>query len=188
MKKLIINVFLFVFSFSTISLSFSKLPQLSNKDFILTLKKIVKTKVQLYQTPFGRMAFFQKKGKSFFGIFTPDYAKVNGYIGPTALAMILDARGKKIVWTNIVASLDTPSYVNFAKNRGLLKKVNPSKRLFLKRRKNIKLDSVSGATITSKAVEKTINLTLRKILKVIRSFQVKRNKLISSRYKIKKIN
>ncbi|MCB5253627.1 MAG: FMN-binding protein [Candidatus Cloacimonadaceae bacterium] len=88
-----------------------------------------------------------------------DYAVIKGYSGITTLGIIFDS-AYEVAKVSIIASEDTRSFVNKLKTRRFLDQ-------FIGYKKNDKMKIVTGATISSKAVIKSVEMTAAKVLPIL---------------------
>lgn len=84
---------------------------------------------------------------------------IKGYLGETPLLIALDAN-KKVLSVEMLKNSETPSYVKMVKDAGLLKQWNG---MSVKKAKKKKVDTVSGATYTSKSVILSFQAALKNI-------------------------
>lgn len=103
------------------------------------------------------------KGESKYMFFTNDFAKVYGYNGYTNTAVFLDSTFA-ITKLEIVDSDDTRSFVKRIEKSNYLKQYKSKKKI-----DNIKY--VTRATITSKAIEKSVKQSLEKIVPILKEFK-----------------
>ena len=100
-----------------------------------------------------------------------DYKKVKGFRGPSVLAVVLDEKGS-VVKVAIVKSPDTRAYVRRVRRK--LCQVTGQNVTELKR----PVLAVSGATITSKAVNATLASTLNAFQPIFAKLTFVENKLL----------
>lgn len=99
-------------------------------------------------------------GEKVFLIFTSDFHKESGYCGFTDTALLLNNRFE-VIDLEIISSEDTPSYIRKLKRNKFL-------RQFMGNPDFDKVETVTGATISSKAVINSIRISLQKAKEKLR--------------------
>ncbi|PID27635.1 MAG: hypothetical protein CSB55_08150 [Candidatus Cloacimonadota bacterium] len=103
-----------------------------------------------------RYAEVKTENQTRYFLMTGDFAKLKGYKGITNSALILDEK-LNVKKAKILESEDTRSFVRKINRKGFMEQFGKGK----------KIELVTGATITSKNIVKSILLTKRKFGKLI---------------------
>lgn len=114
-------------------------------------KKYTKADSLDYITLAGKPAitFTDNHGENGYFLRSSDYSQVVGYNGITDLAVILDT-SFVVKEVSIISSQDTPSFIRNIKRQRFLKQ-------FANYQAGKKIKTVTGATISSRAIHKTID-------------------------------
>ena len=87
---------------------------------------------------------------------SPERDHITGYAGPTPLIIAIDKEGK-VSGIHLLRSEETPSFIETIKDEGLL---DEWKGLKWEKASYIKVDAVTGATLTSRSIIRTVKHTL----------------------------
>lgn len=90
----------------------------------------------------------------------PYSQNIEGYAGPTPVVLILDAH-KRIVKLCLLANRESPDHVAKLTRNGFLNKWNGKT---LKQATNMQVDAVTGATYTSRAIQKNVSIAAQHAL------------------------
>jgi Na+-translocating ferredoxin:NAD+ oxidoreductase RnfG subunit len=127
-------------------------PPSNKEDFLKLVKKELKTEnVSLYDSDSLNIAIFTDNDlkKEFYFVQSNDYILVKGYRGITNLGIILN-RKLEIEKVFVINSQDTSSYIRRIKRSDFLNQ-------FRNYNGNQYPDVVSGATLTCRAINETVN-------------------------------
>lgn len=198
MNKFIKFILIFFLIFS-INPLFAKrknveLKLVSDSEFIeLAKKNISAKKYSIYKSRIGRFIFFSDKNDSGYFILTGDYFKPKGYKGPTSVGLVLSFDAKQIKNCILIESTDTKSYIEKFFIKGVKENENIFFNQFFHKKitddnkgKFIEVDSVSGATITSRAISKSINETLQIVLPMINTIIFENGEIKNDKFEIQK--
>lgn len=115
--------------------------------------------IEYLYTESYRIAKLHYEDKVQYFVLSTDYAQVSGYSGITTLGIVFDA-DHKVGEVKIIASEDTRSFVNRLKTKRFLDQ-------FIGYKKETKVRTVTGASISSKAVISSVEETARKVLPIL---------------------
>lgn len=180
MKKIILVLFICIIC-SSISINAKKkdysLKNISDSDFIKIAKSIISAdKFIIRKNGNSRFIFYSNNTDSGYFVLTGDYSQVKGYKGPTSVALDISADLAKIKKCVLIESTDTKSYIEKFFIKGTKENKNAFFNQFANKTINqsndnfsVRIDAVSGATITSRAISKSINETLDAFLPMIKN-------------------
>lgn len=89
----------------------------------------------------------------------PESAEIRGYAGETPVLIVFDAK-KVITGVYLLPNQETPNFVKRVESEGFFKNWNG---LTVKQAKKKEVDTVSGATFTSRAVAQSVKAVLEKL-------------------------
>ncbi|MCK4642391.1 FMN-binding protein [bacterium] len=131
--------------------------EIDDEMFIKIAKRVSKSKeVTLRKKDSVRYIYFKSKQCEGYVILSSDFIRIKGYNGPTNLAVVMgiDLKIQKVV---IIETMDTGEYINYLKKNGFLKRF-----IGLSVDAVGSIDAISGCTISSEAIKKTIAISLEK--------------------------
>ncbi len=131
--------------------------EIDDEMFIKIAKKASKSKeVTLRKKDSVRYIYFKSKQCEGYVILSSDFIQIKGYNGPTNLAIVMgmDLKIQRVV---IIETMDTGEYINYLKKNGFLKRF-----IGLSMDSVENIDAISGCTISSEAIKKTIAIALEK--------------------------
>ncbi len=175
-KKMRILLIIIIFCSQVFPISgYSELPEVDLEKFYSIAKRITEAdKIEIYKSKIGRFAFYKKDKTYGFVLLTGDYALFEGYRGPTSVALVFNNKGI-ISKCSMVRSRDTRSYVYLLVKEGFLDKFKD-----FKINNTIKVDTISGATETCRAIQRSVQKTIEEILPIFNSLKIDKNGVLHS--------
>jgi len=131
-----------------------------DRDFTAEVKKNISTSEFItYSIDGYRYAKLTESDTTRYFIISTDYSQVKGFNGTTTLGIVLNA-DLTVFSVNIIKSQDTHAYIRKLTSMGFLQRLQGF-------RKDDSVESITGATITCRAIVQTINESIAKFTGII---------------------